>query len=900
MATEATSTEVAAMTMAKVTDTATTTATTTATATATATTAEETLIKACNSGDVTAVCSLLENRVSADACSFGKLPIVAASASGHVEIVELLLEHGAKVDMRENNGLSALFIASENGHTEMVRLLLEYGAEVDLQIPYKMRDLQSSDITKRNDDGLLIDPATVAKTVNQYFKRNLITLSPLLAACTFRHIEIVRILLDCGARVNMYKNFHISPLISASRTGEIEIVKLLLAHGAEVDMASETGIVPLIAAIDSLLVIKLFDIQEDKLSTIKGCVEIVKLLLEHNAEVNIQCKVFDKIIMSPLMYACLTRHIGLIELLIERGADVNILTNEGLSALILACKLGFIEVVKVLLDNGALVNTQNDNIEILKIIADPIKVLRNSIKQHHNFLSPLETACFYGHIEIVRLLLDRGARVNADRNCFTSPLLEASASGHSKIAELLLARGAKINMATKLGEVPLVAAICSRNLKMVIQDLGVVEDRLLSSSIKSGKEGHIETIKLLLKHGAQVNVKENICGCRSPLYMAILMGAHIDAVKLLLDYDADVNVQDHDGWSPLHIASFNGCTETRKQRSYAQNIDSCNLDEFLIEITVNYIELLLDRGAQMNIQDKHGRSPLMIASSIGDAKKVKFLLDYGAEVNLKNNDGSSALAIGVISQNEVVETSILQRVIEEHAETVKVLLDFGAEVDAKDHRGFSAQMIASSNGHIEILQLLIDHGSKIDFKAIDIAREKNHVEVAELLSSKVKAETSSKTITSSEFMLLMQEMKSFEDRMNQRMEQMHNYTVQKMEQMYSQIMLRVSALPNLQGKSITLPHQQHSNDLTHANLLRELMDLACDWNIIGILLEMPDGTLDTIQCDHPNNARQCLLAMLKEWLKIIDPPPSWERMAGAVEQINQKKAHDLREKYCTQ
>ena len=301
----------------------------------------------------------------------------------------------------------------------------------------------------------------------------------------------------------------------------------------------------------------------------------------------------------------------------------------------------------------------------------------------------------------------------------------------------------------------------------------------------------------------------------------------------------------------------------------------------------------------------------MIASSIGDVEMVQFLLDRGAKVNLKDNDGCSALAIAslagkklkrteVVSQNKAVETSILQRIIKEHTETVKVLLYFGAEVDAKDHHGISAQTIASSNGHIEILQLLIDHGSKIDPRAIDIARERNHVEVAELLSSKFIEKTSSKTITSPEMVFMQEMMKSFEDRMNQRMEQMHKYTVQKMEQMHTQITLLTSALPNLQGKSITMPHQQHSNDLTHANLLRELMDLASDWNIIGVLLEMPDGTLDTIQCDHPNNARQCLLAMLKEWLKIIDPPPSWERMAGAVEQINQKKAHDLREKYCTQ
>ena len=906
---------------------------------------ESALLTSSANGHIEVVKLLLELRASIANIEIqnnaGQTSLIIASANGHNEVVKFLLEHGAKVNMQENNRLSALMLASKNGHIAVVKLLLDNGANVNMQtskgvcalimasiqghievvkclLEFKAEadlhpienvdllsninvDLQSIIFDNCNTGGLLIDPANMAKLIYANHNKHKISFSPLLVACVFRHIEIVRLLLDHGVSVNkMYRNFLLSPLILACVTGQTKIVKLLLAHGAEVNMASATGLVPLIGAINS-------NIKDNSEIAIKERIEMLKLLLEHGAKVNMQCEV-----LSPLISACLTGHVETIKLLIEHGADVNMLTNNGHSALIMASANGIVEVVKVLLDHGALVNMQNDSSEILKKFADgqdPMRVLRDL---NRNISSPLEIACIYGHIEIVRLLLDRGARVNVHRNCLTSPLIQASSTGHSEIAKLLLARGADINMANAIGEVPLQAALCSSVIfKKLMQVFGMEEDRALASIIKSGIEGHIETVKLLLEHGAQVNIEYNNCG--SPLHMAIFVGSHTDAVKLLLDHGADVNIQDDDGLSPLHIASFNGGTETRKQHCRAKKTD---FDKLFSDITASHIEmagLLLDygAGAQVNIQDKCGQSPLMMASSIGDAEMVKFLLDHGAEVNLKDKDGCSALAIAslagnelncteVVSQNKVVEASILQRIIEEHTETVKVLLDFGAEVDSKDHHGFSAQMIASSNGHIEILQLLIDHGSKIDFKAIDIAREKNHVEVAELLSSKVKAETSSKTITSSEFMLLMQEMKSFEDRMNQRMEQMHNYTVQKMEQMYSQIMLRVSALPNLQGKSITLPHQQHSNDLTHANLLRELMDLACDWNIIGILLEMPDGTLDTIQCDHPSNARQCLLAMLKEWLKIIDPAPSWERMAGAVEQINQKKAHDLREKYCTQ
>ena len=59
---------------------------------------------------------------------------MSASKNGHGEVVKLLLEHGAQVDLQEENGWSALMSASQNGHGEVVKLLLEHGAQVYLQM----------------------------------------------------------------------------------------------------------------------------------------------------------------------------------------------------------------------------------------------------------------------------------------------------------------------------------------------------------------------------------------------------------------------------------------------------------------------------------------------------------------------------------------------------------------------------------------------------------------------------------------------------------------------------------------------------------------------------------------------------------------------------------------------
>ena len=59
--------------------------------------------------------------------------LMIASHDGHTEVVKLLLDKGAQVNMQGKDGGSALMIASQNGHTEVVKLLLDKGAQVDAE-----------------------------------------------------------------------------------------------------------------------------------------------------------------------------------------------------------------------------------------------------------------------------------------------------------------------------------------------------------------------------------------------------------------------------------------------------------------------------------------------------------------------------------------------------------------------------------------------------------------------------------------------------------------------------------------------------------------------------------------------------------------------------------------------
>ena len=82
------------------------------------------------------------------------------------------------------------------------------------------------------------------------------------------------------------------------------------------------------------------------------------------------------------------------------------------------------------------------------------------------------------------------------------------------------------------------------------------------------------------------------------------------------------------------------------------------------------------------------------------------------------------------------------------------------------------------------------------------------------------------------------------------------------------------------------------------DVFRATLNVAAEWYNIGILLSIPDGTLSRIKHDEGGSgANSCLRVMLIEWLKRIDPPPTWSELADAVELFDESKADEIRTRY---
>ena len=218
--------------------------------------------------------------------------------------------------------------------------------------------------------------------------------------------------------------------------------------------------------------------------------------------------------------------------------------------------------------------------------------------------------------------------------------------------------------------------------------------------------GQLEIIRSLIARGADPN-SEN-ANKETPLFMASRNGK-FETTQLLVENGADVNHPDSEKRTPLHEASENG------HDSVAQ--------------------LLLGSQANCNVKNMYQWTPLHLASRTGKSAVVRVLLRGGAEVNVQDN--SKWTPLHMASQKghvQVVELLLLAR---------------NARVDNRKADGETALHLAAYYGHVEVVVLLISHNADryiLNNKgeaALDLAREKGHENVVQLIEDQPGVSTSS-------------------------------------------------------------------------------------------------------------------------------------------------------------
>ncbi|CAI4230352.1 unnamed protein product [Auanema sp. JU1783] len=280
-------------------------------------------------------------------------------------------------------------------------------------------------------------------------------------------------------------------------------------------------------------------------------------------------------------------------------------------------------------------------------------------------LTPLHYACFINYFAAAKLLLNRGAKVDAVDEVGCSALHLCAEHGHYRMIKLLL----QYMEAVQQYETPVVV----ENGKYPSRDN---VDEPLRLAIKNG---HFDCARLLLENGATPNA---VYFDGPEITHVSPLDTHF--IELLLDHGADPNVFDRKGMTPI----------MRACRMKDKGIDA--------------IRLYLRYGANVNAeaeerQDK--RTALHFAVLSGSIPLVKFLLENGANVNVrKEYDKPSVLDIAVLKDDP---------------ELLKVILDAGVEVNAvHTYIGSSLHLAACSflNNQFEIMKMLLDRGADVNMQ----------------------------------------------------------------------------------------------------------------------------------------------------------------------------------------
>uniref|UniRef100_A0A4W6E5D6 Tetratricopeptide repeat, ankyrin repeat and coiled-coil containing 2 n=1 Tax=Lates calcarifer TaxID=8187 RepID=A0A4W6E5D6_LATCA len=298
-----------------------------------------------------------------------------------------------------------------------------------------------------------------------------------------------------------------------------------------------------------------------------------------------------------------------------------------------------------------------------------------------------------GYMDMVALLLEFGASVDAPSESGLTPLGYAAAGGHMAIVTALCRRRAKVDHLDKNGQCALVHAALRGHMEVVkflIQcDWGMGSQQQQQSPqtqqqaaftkshavqqalIAAASMGYTEVRKDEEEvERAQINNFDTLWG-ETALTAASGRGK-LEVCRLLLEQGAAVAQPNRRGIVPLFSAVRQGHWQI--------------------------VDLLLTHGADVNLADKQGRTPLMMAASEGHLGTVEFLLAQGASLSLMDKEGLTALSWACLKG---------------HLPVVRCLVESGAATDHADKNGRTPLDLAAFYGDSEV-QFLVDHGAMIE------------------------------------------------------------------------------------------------------------------------------------------------------------------------------------------
>src|SRR5687767_5247233 len=472
------------------------------------------------------------------------------------------------------------------------------------------------------------------------------------------------------------------PLVDAAERGNLAEVQALVKKGADINAARVDGLTALHAAVhadrldiaDALLragaraaAVDRYGVTPIYLAAVNGNADLLRRLIDAGVDPN----AVDPGGETALMTAARTGAPAALRVLLERGATVDTREPEfGQTALMIAVRENHDAAVQILLEAGASPNAQTRKGPIPAFVppckgtgcgSEGVGINRGGLPDRgrraeaKGGMSALLYAARDGQLASARRLIDAGADLELAEVNGIRPLLMAALNNQLDVARLLLAKGANVNADDFWGHTPLWAAVEYRNLDMN----NVEQDDPKDNGVD--RAPILDFIEELIRAGANVNARtRELPPARRWLYslndvswvdftgqtpfLRAALSADTTTMKLLVQHGADPNLPTLAGTTPLMAAAgVNWTVQQTYTESPQARVDAVNLClELGADVNAtnsmgltallgavnrgsnDLIELLVKRGAKLDVKDKEGRTPLRWAEGV-------FLASVGAE-----------------------------------------------------------------------------------------------------------------------------------------------------------------------------------------------------------------------------------------------------------------------------
>ena len=394
---------------------------------------------------------------------------------------------------------------------------------------------------------------------------------------------------------------------------------------------------------------------------------------------------------TALHWAVRNGDVMLVDRLLRAGAKPTAANRYGLTPLPLACEQGDPAIVERLLKAGVSANLTGPQGE-----------------------TALHACARTGHVAAAKVLVTHGASLNAVESWRgQTPIMWAAAQGHAEMVAMLAEAGADVNARSGI-------------IAWERQRTSEPRDKWLPPGgftpiLFAARDGRVDAAKALIAAGADVSVVDP--DRQSALVIALING-HFDVANLLIEHGADVNVPDKVGRTALWAAvDYHTPPQSNRPSPNPNDEDATAFDviknllahgarvDAPLTAQIPY-RTKLDRGADSVLGA--GTTPLLRAAKSGDIQVVKLLIDKGANPKAvtRNAVNGVMMAANVAAREE--DRTGRGKTEKEAIDTIALLLASGVDVNAADTQGRTAMHGAALWGLTDVVRYLHKNGAKLD------------------------------------------------------------------------------------------------------------------------------------------------------------------------------------------